>query len=168
MEVLIRSKSGVASKAAGSGMMLMGLVVAIFCVSGLSQGFQPIWTPLLLGVLGLFMMALGFDEGFLSVVEVTPTLVRLKRWGRWEEYSLEQIDVVDMQRDWLGLGGLILILASKDRSGFQVHLRQYQNRTQLAQQILQVVWSNNPQVILLPRVQRRFGKPPFGKKKPPR
>lgn len=160
-QVLVQSKNGVATKAAGSSVALMGVLVAAFCISGLVQGFQPLWVPILFGLMGLFMVALGIDEGFLARVEVTPAAVRIKKWGTWEEHPLDQIEAVDVVRDWLGLGGLILVLAARGRPALQVHLRQYDNRKELAQKLLGVVWQHNPKVLILPRVARRFGQPPY-------
>ncbi|MER3554016.1 MAG: amino acid ABC transporter permease [Meiothermus sp.] len=158
----VRSKSGLATKAAGSGLMLMGLLVVVLAVSGLLGGYEPRWAPLLLGLTGLFAVALGFDEGFRAEVEVSPDAVRLKKWGQWETYGLEGIEAVDLRRDWLGLGGLILVLASRERGDFQVNLRQYSNRSELARAILGAICAHNPEVRVLPRAERRFGRPPFG------
>lgn len=147
--------------AAGSSMVLMGLLVVGYCLAGVVQGFQPLAVPVILGLLGLFMVALGVDEGFLAEIEVTASQVRIKKWGSWEEFPLEGIEVVDVLRDWLGLGGLILVLAAKGRPSVQVNLRQYDNRKELARRILRGVWAANPQVLILPRVERRFGRPPY-------
>ncbi|ADH62390.1 hypothetical protein Mesil_0450 [Allomeiothermus silvanus DSM 9946] len=144
--------------AAGSSMVLMGLLVVGYSLAGGLQGFQLLAVPV---ILGLFMIALGVDEGFLAELEVTPTQVRIKKWGSWEEFSLEGIEVVDVLRDWLGLGGLILVLAAKGRPSVQINLRQYSNRKELARRILQGVWAANREVLILPRAERRFGRPPY-------
>ena len=160
---VIHSKGGVATKVTGAGLVLMGLVVLAAAISGVGS-FDPVWAPILIGALGLFMVALGIDEGFRAAVEVTPDRVRVKKWGRWEEHSLRQIDLVNLQRDLLGFGGFVMVLVSRGKPPIQVHLRQYQNRAEIAREILQAIWSHNREVVVSPRVQRHFGHPPYSKK----
>ncbi len=145
-------------------MVLMGLLVLVFCVGAILQKTQPLAVPLVLGLLGLFMVALGIDEGFFAQVEVGANEVRVRKWGSWESFSLEGLEAVDVLRDFIGFGGLIVVMVGKGRASVQINLRQYQNRRELAQAILQGVWSHNKNVLIMPRVERRFGKPPFPQK----
>ena len=143
------------------GLMVMGVALTVLCLVGWWQGVEPRWSVLLFGLLGLYMVGLGVDEGWLSGLEVTPQRLRIRSFGRWEEHPLRQIEAVDGLRDVLG-GGLQLVLMASNHPPVRVPLRRYANSGQLAQAILDAAWLENRALVLMPRLSRRFGQPPFG------
>jgi hypothetical protein len=125
------------------------------------QDTQPRWSVVLFGLLGVYMVLLGVDEGWLSGLEVTTERLRLKSFGRWQEYPLEGLEAADGLRDILG-GGIQLVLMGKEREALKVPLRRYRNSGLLAQALLDATWLYNPDLVVMPRLARRLGTPPFG------
>lgn len=101
------------------------------------------------------------DEGWLSGLEVTPSHLRIQSFGRWEEYPLTRIEAVDGLRDILG-GGIQLVLLAAEGQAIRVPLRRYANAGPLAQALLDALWLQNKELVLMPRLARRLGQPPFG------
>jgi len=97
----------------------------------------------------------------LSGLEVTPQRLRIRSFGRWEEHPLRQVEAVDGLRDVLG-GGLQLVLIASGHPPVRVPLRRYANSGQLAQAVLDAAWLENKALVLMPRLTRRLGQPPFG------
>ncbi|WP_299430059.1 amino acid ABC transporter permease [uncultured Meiothermus sp.] len=155
------SKPSIQTYAVAAGLIGMGAILAALAVAGWLQGAEPRWTVILFGILGLYMVFLGVDEGWLSGLEVTPTRLRIRGFGRWEEHSLKKIEAVDGLRDVLG-GGMQMVLIASGRDPVRVPLRRYGNSGQLAQAVLDAVWLENEDVIVMPRLLRRLGTPPFG------
>ncbi|GEM82191.1 MAG: hypothetical protein KatS3mg074_593 [Meiothermus sp.] len=143
------------------GLMVMGAVLVGLCVGAWFQGVEPRWSVILFGLLGIYMVLLGVEEGWLSGLEVTPRCLRLQSFGRWQEYPLEGLEAADGLRDILA-GGLQLILIGKEREALKVPLRRYRNAGQLAQALLDAAWLHNPDLVVMPRLARRLGAPPFG------
>lgn len=142
------------------GLMVMGLALTTMSVTALFQGIEPLWSVVLLGLLGVYTVFLGVDEGWLSGLEVTPRCLRLQSFGRWQEYPLEGLEAVDGSRDILA-GGLQLVLIGKQHA-LKVPLRHYQNTGLLMQALLDAAWLYNPKLVVMPRLARRIGTPPFG------
>lgn len=142
------------------GLMVMGLALTTMSVTALFQGIEPLWSVVLLGLLGVYTVFLGVDEGWLSGLEVTPRCLRLQSFGRWQEYPLEGLEAVDGSRDILA-GGLQLVLIGKQHA-LKVPLRRYQNTGLLMQALLDAAWLYNPKLVVMPRLARRIGTPPFG------
>lgn len=142
------------------GLMSMGLALVALCLAAWLQGVEPRWSVILFGLLGIYMVLLGIDEGWLSGLEVAPTHLRIGSFGRWEEYRLPRIEAVDGLRD--PLGGLQLVLIAAEGQAIRVPLRRYANAGPLAQALLDAVWLHNKELILMPRLARRLGQPPFG------
>ncbi|GIW35229.1 amino acid ABC transporter permease [Meiothermus sp.] len=143
------------------GLMVMGLALTTLCFAAWFQGVEPRWSVILFGLLGVYMVFLGVDEGWLSGLEVTPRCLRLQSFGRWQEYPLEGLEAADGLRDILA-GGLQLVLIGKEREALKVPLRRYRNAGQLAQALLDAAWLHNPDLVVMPRLARRLGTPPFG------
>ncbi len=143
------------------GLMGMGLVLLVLCGVGWAQGVEPRWSVGLFALLGLYTVALGLDEGWLSGLEVHPNRLRIRSFGRWEEHPLAQIQGMDALRDILG-GSLLLVLLKADGSAIRVPLRRYANAKELAQALLDAAWQGNKELVVMPRVARRWGEPPFG------
>ncbi|WP_347708810.1 amino acid ABC transporter permease [Meiothermus sp. CFH 77666] len=143
------------------GLMTMGLVLVALCVAAWFQGVEPLWSVILFGLLGVYMVFLGVDEGWLSGLEVTPSHLRIQSFGRWEEYPLTRIEAVDGLRDILG-GGIQLVLLAAEGQAIRVPLRRYANAGPLAQALLDALWLQNKELVLMPRLARRLGQPPFG------
>ncbi len=161
-EVLsVISKRSIPTYVVAVGMMGMGLGLAALCVAAWLQGVEPRWSVVLFGLLGLYMVFLGVDEGWLSGLEVTPHRLRIRSFGRWEEYSLTQIEAVDGLRDVLG-GGMQIVLMAAQRDPVRVPLRRYSNAGPLAQALLDALWLENKELVVMPRLSRRLGQPPFG------
>lgn len=157
----VTSKPSIQTYVVATGIMGMGMALTALCVVAWSQGVEPRWSVILFGFLGLYMFFLGVDEGWLSGLEVTPTLLRVRSFGRWEEYSLTKIEAADGLRDVLG-GGMQIVLMAAGRDPVRVPLRRYANAGQLAQALLDASWLDNKKVIVMPRLSRRLGQPPFG------
>lgn len=155
------SKRGVQTYLMAFGLMAMGLALVALCLAAWLQGVEPRWSVILFGLLGIYMVLLGIDEGWLSGLEVTPTHLRIGSFGRWQEYPLPRIEAVDGLRDLLG-GGLQLVLIAAEGQAIRVPLRRYANAGPLAQALLDAVWLHNKDLILMPRLARRLGRPPFG------
>lgn len=157
----IQSQRSLQTHLLAFGLIGMGLGLAALSVAAWLQGTQPVWSAVLFGLLGLFMAVLGVDEGWLSGLEVSPQRLRIRSFGRWEEHSLDQIEAVDGLRDLLG-GGMQIVLVGAARDPIRVPLRRYTNSGQLAQALLDAVWLQNKELIVMPRLLRRLGQPPFG------
>jgi len=142
-------------------MIGLGLVLAVISGAAWLQGVEPRWSAALFFLLGLYMAFLGIEEGWLSDLEVTAGRVRIRSFGRWEEHSLTQIEAVDGVRDFLG-GGMQLVLLASGRDPIRVPLRRYVNSGPLAQALLDASWLGNKEVVVMPRLLRRLGQPPFG------
>ncbi len=155
------SKPGVQTYLVAVGLMTMGLALVALCVAAWFQGVEPLWSVILFGLLGVYMVFLGVDEGWLSGLEVTPTAIRIRSFGRWEEHPLTQIEAVDGLRDILG-GGIQLVLIGPQGQAIRVPLRRYANTGQLAQALLDAIWLQNKGLVVMPRLSRRLGQPPFG------
>lgn len=143
------------------GLMVMGLALTALCLAAWLQGMEPRWSVILFGLLGIYMVLLGIDEGWLSGLEVTPTQLRIRSFGRWEEHPLPRVEAVDGLRDLLG-GGLQLVLIAAEGQAIRVPLRRYANAGPLAQALLDALWLKNKDLTLMPRLARRLGQPPFG------
>lgn len=157
----IQSQRSLQTQVLAFGLIGMGIALAALCVAAWLQGVEPLWSVILFGLLGLLMAILGVDEGWLSGLEVTPQRLRIRSFGRWEEHSLAQIEAVDGLRDLLG-GGMQIVLVGAERDPIRVPLRRYANSGQLAQALLDALWLENKEVIVMPRLLRRLGQPPFG------
>lgn len=155
------SKRGVQTYLVAFGLMVMGLALVALCTAAWLQGVEPRWSVILFGLLGVYMVLLGIDEGWLSGLEVTPTHLRIRSFGRWEEHPLPRIEAVDGLRDLLG-GGLQLVLIAAEGQAIRVPLRRYANAGPLAQALLDALLLHNKDLILMPRLARRLGQPPFG------
>ncbi|GIW24018.1 amino acid ABC transporter permease [Meiothermus sp.] len=157
----ITSRRSVQTYLMAVGLMILGLALLALCVAAWFQGVEPLWSPILFGLLGVYMVALGVDEGWLSGLEVTPNHLRIQSFGRWQEYPLARVEAVDRLRDILG-GGLQLVLIGPEGLAIRVPLRRYANAVQLTQALLDVLWLKNRNLILMPRLARQFGSPPYG------
>lgn len=157
----VTSKRSIQTYVLAVSMMGMGLGLAALSVAAWLQGVEPRWSVVLFGLLGLYMVFLGIDEGWLSGLEVTPTLLRIRSFGRWEEHSLTKIEAVDGLRDVLG-GGMQIVLMAAQRDPVRVPLRRYSNAGPLAQALLDALWLENKELVVMPRLSRRLGQPPFG------
>ncbi len=155
------AKRGVQTYVVAVGLIAMGLALVALCSAAWLQGVEPRWSVVLFGLLGVYMVLLGVDEGWLSGLEVTPTHLRIRSFGRWEEHPLPRIEAVDGLRDILG-GGLLLVLIATEGQAIRVPLRRYANAGPLAQALLDALWLKNKELILMPRLARRLGQPPFG------
>lgn len=143
------------------GMILMGLVLLALSLGAWLQGVEPLWSVILFGLLGVYMVFLGVDEGWLSGLEVTPETLRIRSFGRWEEHPLTPVEAVDGLRDILG-GGIQLVLIAAQGQAIRVPLRRYANAGQLSQALLDALWLKNRDLLVMPRLARRLGQPPFG------
>ncbi len=157
----VASRPSVQTYLVAVGLMVMGLVLAALCVGAWLQGVEPLWSVILFGLLGVYMVFLGLDEGWLSGLEVTPEHLCIRSFGRWEEHPLGRFEAVDGLRDVLG-GGIQLVLMSAGRDPVRVPLRRYENAGSLAQALLDALWLKNKDLILMPRLARRMGQPPYG------
>ncbi|MCS7057513.1 MAG: amino acid ABC transporter permease [Meiothermus sp.] len=157
----ITSKPSPTTYALALGLILMGLALTAVCLWAWFQGVEPRWSVVLFGLLGLYTAALGVDEGWLSGLEVTPTTLRVRSFGRWSEYTLKGLDAADGLRDILG-GGWQVVLLGQGREAIRVPLRRYANAQQLAQALLDALWMQNKDLVVMPRLAHRFGRPPFG------
>ncbi|RDI94837.1 amino acid ABC transporter permease [Meiothermus sp. QL-1] len=143
------------------GLILMGLALSTVSLWAWFQGVEPRWSVVLFGLLGVYMVFLGVDEGWLSGLEVTPTALRLRSFGRWAAYPLQGFEAADAVRDILG-GGWQLVLLGKGREPLRVPLRRYANARQLGQALLDALWLQNKDLLVMPRLAYRFGRPPCG------
>ncbi len=157
----ITSKRSVQTYLVAVGLIIMGLALCALSVAAWFQGVEPLWSVILFGLLGLYMVALGVDEGWLSGLEVSPTHLRIQSFGRWSEQALGEIEAVDGLRDILG-GGILLVLMSSSGQATRVPLRRYANAGPLAEALLDALWLKNRHLVLMPRLARRLGHPPFG------
>jgi len=155
------SKRSLQTYVVAVGLMVMGLALVALCSAAWLQGVEPRWSVILFGLLGIYMVLLGVDEGWLSGLEVTPTHLRIQSFGRWTEYPLPRVEAVDGLRDILG-GGIQLVLIASKGEAIRVPLRRYANAGLLAQGLLDALWLKNPEHVLMPRLVRRLGRPPFG------
>ncbi|MCS7067734.1 MAG: amino acid ABC transporter permease [Meiothermus sp.] len=157
----ISSRRSVQTYLVAVGLIIMGLALGALCVAAWFQGVEPRWSVILFGVLGVYMVFLGVDEGWLSGLEVTPEALRIQSFGRWEEHPLTRFEAVDGLRDILG-GGLQLVLIAAQGQALRVPLRRYANAGQLTQALLDALWLKNNDLLTMPRLARRLGQPPFG------
>ncbi|RIH84942.1 hypothetical protein Mlute_01747 [Meiothermus luteus] len=161
MDERIVSRPSPATYAVALGLILMGLALTAVCLWAWFQGIEPRWSVVLFALLGLYMAALGVDEGWLSGLEVTPTTLRVRSFGRWSEHPLEGLEAADGLQDILG-GGWQVVLLGQGREAIRVPLRRYANAQRLAQALLEALWLQNKDLVVMPRLAHRFGRPPFG------